>query len=111
MSNLSKNNEKYISKENYVFYKDKRIWGKRYRKFLKGRITKNGYVRVCLKCTDGKKREFLWHRVIWYMFNGEIPDGYQINHINEIKTDNRLCNLELATPKENSNYGTRTERI
>ena len=33
-----------------------------------------------------------------------------MNHINEIKTDNRLENLNLMTCKENNNYGTHNER-
>lgn len=32
---------------------------------------------------------------------GDIPDGYEINHINHDRHDNRLCNLELCTHKEN----------
>lgn len=45
-------------------------------------------------------------RIVWEAFNGPIPKGMQINHINEDKTDNRLCNLNLMTPKENINWGT-----
>lgn len=33
-----------------------------------------------------------------------------VNHKNEIKTDNRACNLEWLTSKENTNYGTRNQR-
>lgn len=46
------------------------------------------------------------HRLVWESFNGKIPDGMQINHLNEVKDDNRLENLSLVTPKENINYGT-----
>ena len=45
------------------------------------------------------------HRLVWEAFNGPIPDGMQVNHINEDKTDNRLCNLNLMSPKENVNWG------
>ena len=41
------------------------------------------------------------HRFVWEQFMSDIPKGYQINHINEDKTDNRLENLELVTQKEN----------
>ena len=36
------------------------------------------------------------------MFNGTIPEGIYINHINCNPSDNRLENLELATPQQNS---------
>ena len=43
------------------------------------------------------------HRLIWEAFNGKIPEGFQIDHINTIRNDNRLENLRLVTPKENCN--------
>ena len=104
------NRESLISKEDYVFYEDKRIWSKRFKCFLNGTVNKYGYVQVGLKCVDGKIRLFLWHRVIWYMFNGEIPDGYEINHIDENKQNNALSNLNLMTHKENINWGTANKK-
>lgn len=35
----------------------------------------------------------------------------QVNHINEVPTDNRAINLEWCDCKYNINYGTRTERM
>lgn len=57
-----------------------------------------------------KRKSFLIHRLEWETFIGEIPEGYEINHINEDKTDNRLSNLCLMTHKENLNWGTRNLR-
>ena len=37
------------------------------------------------------------HRVIFEMFNGAIPVGMDIDHINGIRDDNRIENLRLAT--------------
>lgn len=65
--------------------------GKPYRKIC------NGYVQANIN----KKKTKLAHRLIWESVHGPIPDGLQINHINGVKTDNRICNLELVTPREN----------
>lgn len=81
------------------------------KRFLNGTTLSNGYVLTKLKCIDGKYRLFYWHRVIYTFFYGTIPEGMQVNHISEVKTDNRLVNLNLMTPKENTNWGTRNERV
>ena len=78
-------------------------------KFLKPLITRNGYYLIGLYKNSIQKFYYV-HRFVWEAFNGQIPEGYEVNHINEIKTDNRLSNLNLMTHKENMNYGSRTER-
>ena len=93
-----KYNEKYdlYLDEDFVIY----YWDKRKDKLMQRTMSDNGcgYLRVRTKL--GLK---MVHRIIWETFNGEIPDGYEIDHINTIKTDNRLDNLRLVTPKENKN--------
>ena len=78
-------------------------------RFLKFGKDNKGYLHISL-CKDGKQKWFLVHRLVYEAFVGEIPESMQINHIDEDKTNNRLDNLNLMTPKENSNWGTRTER-
>ena len=78
-------------------------------RILKPFKEKDGYLHVELyKNRKGKK--FYVHRLVWEAFNGAIPEGMQVNHINEDKTDNRLENLNLMTPKENMNWGTANQR-
>ena len=50
------------------------------------------------------------HRAVWEAFNGPIPDGLQINHIDENKLNNSLTNLSLVTPRENMNWGSLPEK-
>ena len=68
------------------------------------------YYQVVL-CKQSIKKTYRVHRLVWEAFNGQIPEGLQVNHINEVKTDNRLSNLNLMTAKENTNWGSRNERI
>lgn len=66
---------------------------------------KNGYMHVRV---NGK--QVLMHRFIYEAFNGEIPEGYEIDHKNTVRDDNRLENLRIATPKENRNNPITKER-
>lgn len=59
----------------------------------------NGYLRVSIG-GQSNKREYLLHRLIWMMQHGEWPDG-EIDHINRIRTDNRISNLRICTNAEN----------
>jgi hypothetical protein len=40
-------------------------------------------------------------RLAWSAAHGGIPSGLEIDHINRVKTDNRLANLRLVTSSQN----------
>lgn len=71
------------------------------------RVNKRGYVEV-KKRVPGGHIYARAHRIIWEYVNGPIPHGMEINHINGVKTDNRITNLELVTPSENMRHAART---
>lgn len=96
----------------YEIYDDGRIYSYKTKKFLKPATMKNGYQRVALSDNEGNIKTYLLHRVIYEAVTGEpIPNNLQCNHINECKSDNRFCNINILTPKQNSNWGTRNERM
>ncbi len=69
-------------------------------KILKQTITHYGYLQVGLS-KDKKTTPFKVHRLLMIYFVDNPESKAHVNHINGIKTDNRLENLEWCTPKEN----------
>lgn len=78
-------------------------------RILTQEVTVHGYCRVRLFDANGVAKHYAVHRLVLNAFTGVLDA--EINHINEIKTDNRLINLEYCTHKENCNYGNRNARI
>ena len=91
----------------YEVYEDGRIFSYLTNSFLKPKTNKGGYQTVRLADDNGKTKLYLVHRVVYETFSGKpIPLGMQVNHIDENKENNSRINLNLMTPKENSNWGT-----
>ena len=61
----------------------------------------NGYKVVSIR-NGQTKMQCRVHRIVWIARNGVIPNGCVVDHINNDKTDNRICNLQLLTAEENS---------
>lgn len=76
-------------------------------------LNKDGYYVVTLIGLDGKKHSLRVNRLVAIAFvaNPDPENQTQVNHLNEILTDNRAENLAWATPKENANWATRNIRV
>lgn len=59
-------------------------------------LRKNGYYGA----TSGKRESL--HRVMWEKANGPIPDGFDVHHINGVRTDNRMDNFHLISKAEHA---------
>jgi hypothetical protein len=70
---------------------------------LKPALDNKGYLRTAFM-KDGILKTVKVHRVIAQTFLNTIDDKNQVNHINGIKTDNNLINLEWCNNTENQNH-------
>lgn len=82
---------------------------------IDGRILKpipntNGYIRVGL-CKNGIRKNKYVHRLVAEAFIPNPEKLPEVNHKDEIKTNNELSNLEWCTSEYNSNHGTRNKRV
>lgn len=70
---------------------------------IKPRLTKNGYARVYMRRDfDGKRVDKYIHRIVAETYIPNPDSKRYVNHINFIRNDNRISNLEWVTAKENT---------
>lgn len=79
--------------------------GRDYPKIMAGGLS-NGYHSLTL-CNKGKMKISQVHRLVAFAFIPNPENKKEVNHINCVKTDNRLENLEWVTPSENILHGLR----
>ena len=79
-------------------------------RILKPGSQKTGYLFVTLH-KDGIGKMYRVHRLVLENFNPiENMKNLQVNHKDEIRTNNMLSNLEWVTATENINYGNRAKK-
>lgn len=80
-------------------------------KVLKQQKVGRGYSGITLhEHRAGRKKRRYVHQLVAEAFLGNPNHLHDINHKNEIKTDNRVENLEYCCRQYNSTYGTIAER-
>lgn len=73
-------------------------------KMIGSYVNKQGYS-VCSISVNGKTKGFRIHRLVASAFIPKIKGKHLVNHINSIRHDNRLENLEWCTNRENCLHG------
>ena len=77
---------------------------------LSPKTSSKGYLRVTLCKGIENHKTFGIHRLVALAFIPNPDNKPTVNHLNEIKSDNRAENLEWATAAEQNIYGTRIDR-
>lgn len=72
----------------YMLYSDGRVYNRETDTWLNGGNKKNKYLTVSLKDDNNNRVTKPLHRLMYEAFIGEVPQGKQINHIDEVKTNN-----------------------
>lgn len=75
-------------------------------KIMKVKPKATGYCDIDM---DGKT--YSVHRLVAETFIFNPENKPEVNHINEKRYDNRVENLEWVTAKENSNHGSRNDKV
>jgi len=83
---------------------------KRYGHIMKLKINKSGYYHIGLR-KEGKRKWFTVHRLLALAFIENSKAKNQINHIDGIKTNNNIKNLEWVTIQENHDHAWNTGLI
>ena len=106
-------NEIWVNAYNYEdFYEVSNLGNVRNKitkKILIGSYNNYGYHQFTASI-NGKYKTISTHRLIMNSFYG-LHQDMQVNHINCDKKDNRLCNLEWCTPKENIKHAIKNNLI
>ena len=104
--------EKYILKNGKKFFihpvynkyaanEDGEIIHVKLGKSRKGNLINTGYLFFTIYLEKNKNKYYLSHRFVYECFYGLIEKNKQINHINSVRVDNRIKNLEVVSASEN----------
>lgn len=83
----------------YYVTEDGQIWSEFSNKFLSQGKNSTGYPSVGVR-VNGKKYTMV-HEIVAIAYHGDYSDTMEVDHVNDIRDDNRACNLQWLTKEDN----------
>ena len=88
--------------DNYVASKNGEVINLKNKKKIKITKDSGGYFKFIIFSKKVEKHiNYYQHRFVYEVFKGVIPRFFEVDHINNFKSDNRLKNVQLLTHKQN----------
>lgn len=88
----------------YLATEDGKVFSVKRNKWLKNTLMTIGYYATTLRDANNNQKTVYVHRIVAMTYLENPENKATVNHINGIKTDNRIENLEWATYSENSKH-------
>lgn len=82
-----------------------RVWSCKRNRYMKPVANNAGYLQIKLIAVNGKRKGELVHRLVALHFIDNPEGKPEVNHINHIRDDNRVENLEWVSKSENNTLG------
>ena len=98
------NTEIWKNIPNFSRYQASNLGNIRHVKYQKIRIltlNPNGYYQCAIRNDDNIQKNMSVHRLVHSAFYGSIQADKVIDHINRVRTDNRIDNLRSVSPRVN----------
>ena len=90
----------------YAASKDGEILNVKTGRILKKGLNDKGYYLFIISDKKlSKPKTYYIHRFEWECVRGDIPEGFVIDHIDSVRTNNKIENLQLLTLAENVRKG------
>ena len=90
--------------EHYLISNDGVVFNIRTKRVKKSGLDHKGYLRVRLIDGRDKGSTKKVHRLVAQAYLSEYSEELQVNHKNCVKSDNRVENLEMVTPSQNTKH-------